>query len=128
MALATTDTCLELLGALTAPFTRHGAWDSGCQSEARIGSHARYYTFALNSATRVEMNLTSAADTYLFLWRRGKAGPQDAENGSLPQEGDRTGVVAPAWARTISNDEDGWSPIGAMQARPVSPPGKPAIL
>ena len=34
----------------------------------------------------------------------------------------------PPWARTISNDEDGWSPIGAMQVRPVFPPGKPAIL
>ena len=47
VALATTDTCLELLGALTAPATRHGAWASGCQSEARSGSHARYYTFTV---------------------------------------------------------------------------------
>ena len=83
VALATTDTCLELLGALTAPFTRHGAWDSGCQSEARIGSHARYYTFALNSATRVEMNLTSAADTYLFLRRGGKTGTVVADNDNV---------------------------------------------
>ena len=43
-------------------------------------------------------------------------------------EGDQTGGVATAWARGISNDEDGWSRIGAMQVRPVSPPGKPPIL
>ena len=67
VALATTDTCLELVGALTAPVTRNGVWVGGCQSEARRGSHARYYTFTLDSATRVEMNLTSAVDTYLFL-------------------------------------------------------------
>ena len=70
VAVATTDTCLELLGVLTAPVTRMGEWAGGCQSEAIGGSYARYYTFTLDSATRVEMNLTSAADTYLFL-RRG---------------------------------------------------------
>ena len=83
LALATTDTCLELLGPLTAPVTRHGAWASGCQSEARSGSHARYYTFTLDRATQVEMNLTSAVDTYLFLRRGGKTGTVVADNDNV---------------------------------------------
>ena len=63
--------CLVSWGALTAPVTRLGAWARDCPSTARSGSYARYYSFSLSEAKRVEINLTSAADPYLAL-RRGE--------------------------------------------------------
>ena len=59
--------CLEPLGALTTPVTRVDAWGSGCPSEARSGSYARYYSFSLNDQQQVEINLTSPVDPYLVL-------------------------------------------------------------
>ena len=66
---APADPCLEVesLGALTAPVTRMGAWADDCDSEARPGSHARYYSFTLAESRQVEINLTSPVDTYLVL-------------------------------------------------------------
>ena len=64
---ASDDACLEPLGML--PRTVSGAWASDCESEAKTGSYARYYTFTLSAAEAgyVEMNLTSGADPYLVL-------------------------------------------------------------
>ena len=50
-----------------------GQWASGCDSEERSGSHARYYRFTLNASSEVTVTLESgAANTYLYL-RQGDA-------------------------------------------------------
>ena len=80
---APADPCLEVeyLGALTAPATRMGAWADDCDSEARPGSYARYYSFTLDQAGRVEINLTSKADSYLVLRQgAGRDGMVEVEN------------------------------------------------
>ena len=68
---ASDDACLEPLGML--PRTVSGTWASDCESEAKSGSYARYYSFTLSAAEAgyVEINLTSGADPYLAL-RRGE--------------------------------------------------------
>ena len=71
VAVATPDVCRDPLGLLIAPVTRMGSWADDCDSEAQAGSYARYYSFTLNQAGQVEINLTSAANTYLAL-RRGE--------------------------------------------------------
>ena len=76
--------CLVSLGALTAPVTRLGAWASDCPSTARSGSYARYYSFSLNEAKQVEINLTSSADPYLALRQgAGRDGVVEVENDNV---------------------------------------------
>ena len=66
----TADECGE---TLTGDGTVSGTWAAGCASEARSGTHARYYTFALASESEVAITLESGdADTYLYL-REGEA-------------------------------------------------------
>ena len=65
----TTDGCFQTLGALTAAVTRNGAWTGDCASTHRSGRYARFYSFTLSRQTEVEINLTSAQDTYLYLLR-----------------------------------------------------------
>ena len=65
----TTDGCFQSLGALTVPVTRNGAWNGDCASTHRPGRYARFYSFTLNQQAEVEINLTSAQDTYLYLLR-----------------------------------------------------------
>ena len=66
--------CGTGLGTLTGTTTRAGSWDSSCDSTARKGSYARYYTFNLEEEqTGATIYLTSKdQDTYLVL-RRGWA-------------------------------------------------------
>ena len=60
-----------------------GQWSSGCDSEERSGSHARYYRFTLNASSEVTVTLESgAANTYLYL-RQG-----DATSGTALYEND----------------------------------------
>ena len=67
------DECLEDLGTLgTSGRVSTGRigeqWAGGCDSETRPGSHARYYTFTLESVGEVTITLESQdADTYLYL-------------------------------------------------------------
>ena len=69
--------------AITADGTVSGSWASGCDSEARSGSHARYYSFTLAESSEVTVTLnSSAADTYLYL-RSG-----DATSGTALYEND----------------------------------------
>ena len=50
-----------------------GQWSSGCDSEERSGSHARYYRFTLDASSEITVTLESgAANTYLYL-RQGVA-------------------------------------------------------
>ena len=63
--------------------TLYGRWVSGCDSEARSGSPARYYTFTLDISSEVTVRLSSSVlDTYLYL-RRG-----DATSGTAMHEND----------------------------------------
>ena len=80
------DPCLEVesLGALTAAVTKTGAWASDCESEAKSGSYAEYYTFTLDSGTQVEINLTSGVDAYLALRQgAGRDGTMVASNDNV---------------------------------------------
>ena len=68
-----TGDCEENLGVLIREITRTGQWSSGCESDERSGSYARFYTFTLALGSEVTINLTSNdADTYLYL-RSGNA-------------------------------------------------------
>ena len=63
-----TDSC----GAtLSGDGTVTGTWAAGCESEARTGSYARYYTFTVGQDSDVTITLArtaGGADTYLNLW------------------------------------------------------------
>ena len=61
---AVTGTCLE---PITGSTTIYGTWDNGCESTARTGSYARFYTFTLNELRDVTITLQSALDTYLYV-------------------------------------------------------------
>ena len=70
------DPCGQIL---TGDGSVSGVWAAGCDSEARDGSHARYYSFTLDSPSEVTVTLESQdADTYLYL----RAG--EARSGGLP--------------------------------------------
>ena len=74
------DMCIEELTSL--PMTVMDAWAADCNSEARSGSYARYYSFTLTQAGQVEINLTSGADSYLAL-RQG-----ESRDGAVVEEND----------------------------------------
>ena len=63
-----------------------GTWETGCESEARSGSHARYYGITLAEDSEATITLESSdADTYLYL-REG-----DATSGTALHENDNHG-------------------------------------
>ena len=66
-AVTDRDPCVTPLGTLTHPGTQVGAWTAGCPSTNRRGSHAHFYSFTLEQEGQVAIDLTSDADTYLFL-------------------------------------------------------------
>ena len=69
--------------SVAADGTVSGSWASGCNSEARTGSHARYYSFTLERSSQVTVTLNSgAANTYLYI-RSG-----DATSGAPLHEND----------------------------------------
>ena len=61
---ALAETCIELI---TDSTTIYGTWDSECESTARTGSYARFYTFTLDELKDVAITLESALDTYLYV-------------------------------------------------------------
>ena len=74
------ENCIQ---AVSTDGTVNGQWASGCDSEARSGSHARYYSFTLDASSEVTVTLESgAANTYLYL-RQG-----DATSGTALYEND----------------------------------------
>ena len=74
------DDCIQ---TVTSDGTLDGQWGSGCDSEDRAGSHARYYRFTLDASSEVTVTLeSSAADTHLYL-RQG-----DATSGTALHEND----------------------------------------
>ncbi len=58
------------VAALSGDGSVSGVWAAGCGSAARAGRFARFYSFSLDSSSRVTVDLVSSADTYLYL-RRG---------------------------------------------------------
>ena len=53
---------------LTLPETGvSGTWADDCQSSESSRGYARYYSFTLSEETEVAIDLTSSADTYLYL-------------------------------------------------------------
>ena len=68
---------------LSSDGSTRGQWASGCDSETREGSYARFYSFTLTQDSRVTLTLESnEADTYLYL-RQG-----DATSGTVLYEND----------------------------------------
>ena len=61
------DDCLASIGIPNGTVSRDGAWSSGCASANRSGRYARFYSFSLSQQASVQIDLTSATDTYLFL-------------------------------------------------------------
>ena len=65
---STQGTCYSDWGALRTGNTRvNGAWDGSCASTQRSDRFARLYGFTLNQRTRLEIDLTSGEDTYLYI-------------------------------------------------------------
>ncbi len=62
-----------------------GEWADDCPSENESGSYARFYTFTLDTATEVTINLMSIKDTYLYLLegagRHGRVIDRDDDGG-----------------------------------------------
>ena len=84
VTIATPDACRDPLGLLATPVTRMGAWADDCDSEARTGSFARYYSFTLVESKQVEINLTSSVDPYLALRQgSGRDGVVEVENDNV---------------------------------------------
>ena len=93
-----TDSCFQSLGALTGAVTRNGTWTGDCASTHQSGRYARFYSFTLNQQTEVEINLTSAQDTYLYLLRGADA------NGTVVTDNDdiESGNTNSRITRTLS--------------------------
>ena len=73
------DTCL---GTLSVDGAESGEWSSSCESTARAGNYARYYSFMLTEGSDVTISLESSTDTYLYL----RAG--EAKSGAYLDEND----------------------------------------
>ena len=63
------DPCVNDLGGFAPDRTETltGTWAAGCASENRLGRYATFFSFTLEEATEVTIELTSAEDPYLYL-------------------------------------------------------------
>ena len=60
--------CFRDVGTLSHGTTnRSGAWNGDCASTHRAGSYARFYSFTLSQRSRVDIDLSSSVDNYLYL-------------------------------------------------------------
>ncbi len=78
-----TDECSE---TLTGDGSTTGTWAEPCESDAREGRYARYYTFTLDQQSAVTIDLESDVDTYLYL-RSG-----DARSGATVDGGENDDI------------------------------------
>ena len=93
-----------------AAFTLAGEWASGCASEERDGSYARFYTFTLSQQSEVTITLESSdADTYLYL-REGHArsGAHVYENNDHNGSTSRSQIVEELAATTYTVEATTW--------------------
>ena len=78
------DACLGELGTLTEGVTQTGSWTGDCTSTNREGRYARFYTFTLEEQGKLQIDLTSDTDPYLFLLSgAGTDGTVEAENDDI---------------------------------------------
>ena len=63
------DSCVNDLGGFAPDRTETltGTWTADCASENRLGRYANFFSFTLEEATEVTIELTSDEDTYLYL-------------------------------------------------------------
>ena len=63
------DSCVNDLGGFAPDRTETltGTWAADCASENRLGRYANFFSFTLEEATEVTIELTSDEDTYLYL-------------------------------------------------------------
>ena len=63
------DPCVNDLGGFAPDRTETltGTWAADCASENRLGRHANFFSFTLEEATEVTIELASDEDTYLYL-------------------------------------------------------------
>ena len=63
------DPCVNDLGGFAPDRTETltGTWAADCASENRLGRYANFFSFTLEEATEVTIELTSDEDTYLYL-------------------------------------------------------------
>lgn len=52
---------------ITVGSTIYGEWTIGCESVNRPDNNAKYYTFTLETTQKLQMDLVSQIDTYLYL-------------------------------------------------------------
>ena len=86
------DPCVQ---TVTGDRSINGEWGTGCDSQTRDGSHARYYTFTLAQESEVTITLESGIDTYLYL-RQGDARSGTALNDHAADDdagGDRNAQI-----------------------------------
>jgi hypothetical protein len=76
-------TCRTKLNPST---TARGNWRPACISVHNPGAYARYYTFTLTSPARVQIDLKSSLDSYLYLLAGGTA-----SSGSITQDNNSGG-------------------------------------
>ena len=58
---------VEPLGVPSGRVVRHGAWDPTCRSTQLEGHYARYYTFRVERASPLRLNLTQPYNNYAYL-------------------------------------------------------------
>ena len=98
---------VEPLGIPSGRVVRHGAWDPTCRSSQLEDHYARYYTFRLERARPLRLNLTQPYNNYAYLRPRlflragaGTAGAVLASDESRPGSA-HIAAVLPAGTYTV---------------------------
>ena len=87
-ATAASINCFRNLGTLpTGTTSISGTWNGDCASTHQSGSYARFYAFTLTRRTRVQIDLRSSVDAYLYLLRGADS------RGSIVDEDDDGGIT-----------------------------------
>ena len=76
-------------------------WVSDYMSTQQAGSYARSYTFTVNTATHVAINLTSPEDSYLFLLDSSGMVVHESDNITTRNLNSRIDETIPAGRYTI---------------------------
>ena len=119
---------------LTDDGSTSGEWASGCESQARNGRHARFYTFALSQQSEVTITLESSeADTYVYL-REGniRSGPHLHANDDHDDSNSRSQIAGTLDAGTYTIEATTWGggetgsftlTISGLETDTAQPPG-----
>ena len=81
--------CVNPLSTITGQRNLPGTWDDSCLSNKAAGQgsgdrYARFYTFTLDNRSKVQIDLTSGTDTYLYLMQgHGKSGKTLHDNDDI---------------------------------------------